>query len=59
MYVPTYVTEKEQTSIVDELGSTILMLTEYICIKNGISRGVLWEEKHRWLLKNTWSQTAW
>lgn len=34
MCVCTYGTEKEQTSIVDGLVSAILMLIDYICIKN-------------------------
>lgn len=58
MYVCTYVTEKEQTSVVDGLMSAILMLTDYIYIKSSISRRLLWEEKHKMLLKNIWSQMA-
>lgn len=50
MYVGTYLTEKEQTSVVGGLTSAILMLTDYI--KSSISRGLLWEEKHKMLLKN-------
>lgn len=52
MYVCIYVTEKEQTSVVDGLMPAILMLIVYIYIKNSIRRGLLWEEKHKMLLKN-------
>lgn len=58
MYVCTYVTEKEQTSVMDGLAYGILMLIDHIYIKNSISRELLWEEKHKLLLKNIWSQMA-
>lgn len=51
MHVCTHVTEKEQTCVVDGLMSAALMLNDQVYIKNSISRELLWEEKHKMLLK--------
>lgn len=53
-----YVTEKEQTSVVDGLMPVILTLTDHIYMKNTISRGLPREEKRDMLLEDAWSQMA-
>lgn len=47
-----YVTEKEQTSVVDGLMPVILTLTDHIYRKNTISRGLPREEKRDMLLED-------